>query len=599
MLDGLLEIARGEAGEAPLMIEDVDMAGLVGDVCRVLETQAHEKGLDLNIRVGDEVNGIWRTDATRLRRILLNLVGNAIKYTSAGHIEVSAHAGADTEHGRLVRLCVSDTGPGIPESDRERIFEAFNRGSRTGTTTEPGLGLGLAICKDNAALLCGTLTLESTVGVGSEFTFEFHAEQAQRAPTSARFKGATAIIVGFTDIDRRRLAQHLDSSGFVVETAADGFMGLGLIERAASVLGSADLALLDGSMRGMPSETFVKRLKAAPFSAGVRLVAIANSDNADFLRELPVDALVRSPGEAAELSTAVDRVMAGWSPLQMLDPNAPTTPDNRILVVEDNPINRSLLKSLLSTRGFSVFTADNGEEGVRQSVRGNFQAILMDIELPGINGFEATRRIRAMNHSVRNVPILALTALMGNVVKKRCLDAGMTAMIEKPVNPQRLAETVRKFIAQAQNDNAIANNDLQIAPGAEPQAPIPRDYEGVSATFLEAVVEDLGELRAKAALDTFIADTNVRLARLGELVLAWEKSSIVRLSYEVSEWAGTFGAIALSEALDELAAAVDREERELAQRQVAEVAQVTAQLAPALRHQFDAIVAARAKRRAA
>ena len=599
MLDGLLEIARGEAGEAPLMIEDVDVAGLVGDVCRVLETQAHEKGLDLNIRVGDEVNGIWRTDATRLRRILLNLVGNAIKYTSAGHIEVSAHAGADTEHGRLVRLCVSDTGPGIPESDRERIFEAFNRGSRTGTTTEPGLGLGLAICKDNAALLCGTLTLESTVGVGSEFTFEFHAEQAQRAPTSGRFKGATAIIVGFTDIDRRRLAHHLDSSGFVVDTAADGFMGLGLIERTASVLGSADLALLDGSMRGMPSETFVKRLKAAPFSAGVRLVAIANSDNADFLRELPVDALVRSPGEAAELSTAVDRVMAGWSPLQMLDPNAPSTPDNRILVVEDNPINRSLLKSLLSTRGFSVFTADSGEEGVLQSVRGNFQAILMDIELPGIDGLEATRRIRAMNHSVRDVPILALTALMGNVIKKRCLAAGMTAMIQKPVNPQRLAETVRKFIAQAQNDNAVANNELQIAPGAEPQAPIPQDYQGVSATFLEAVVEDLGELRAKAALDTFIADTNIRLARLGELVLAWEKSSIVRLSAEVSEWAGTFGAIALSEALDELAAAVDREERELAQRQVAEVAQVTAQLAPALRHQFDAIIAARAKRRAA
>ena len=599
MLDGLLEIARGEAGEAPLMVEDVDVTGLIGDVCRVLETQAREKGLDLNIRVGDEVNGIWRADSTRLRRILLNLVGNAIKYTPAGHIEVSAHAGADTEHGRLVRLCVSDTGPGIAESDRERIFEAFNRGSRTGTVTEPGLGLGLAICKDNAALLDGTLTLESTVGVGSEFTFEFHAKQAQRAPTPARFKGATAIVVGFTDTHRRRLAQHLDSGGFVVETATDGFMGLGLIERAASVLGSADLAVVDGSMQGMPSETFVKRLKAAPFSASVRLIAVASSDNVDFLRELPVDALVRPPGEPAELSAAVDRVMAGWSPLQMLDPNAPTTPDNRILVVEDDEINRSLLRSLLSTRGFSVFTADNGEEGVRLSSQGNFQAILMDIQLPGIDGLEATRRIRAMNHSIREVPILALTALPANVMKKRCRDAGMTAMIEKPINPQRLAETVRKFIAQAHNANAAADDELQIAPGAEPQAAIPLDYDGVSAAFLEAVVEDLGELRAKVALDTFIADTNIRLARLGELVLAWEKGSIVRLCDEVSQWAGNFGAIALSETLDELVAAVNREERESAQRQVAEVEQVSAQLAPALRHEFDAIVAARTRRRAA
>ncbi len=141
-----------------------------------------------------------------------------------------------------------------------------------------------------------------------------------------RFHGATATIVGFTDVYRRQLTQFLDAAGFVVETAADGFIGLGLIERTVSALGSADLAIADGSMSGMPAETFVRRLRATAFSAKARLIVIASSDNADSLRELPVDALIRAPGEPAEIAAAVDRVMTGWSPLQMLDPDAPGTP---------------------------------------------------------------------------------------------------------------------------------------------------------------------------------------------------------------------------------------------------------------------------------
>lgn len=600
MLNGLLEIARGEEGEALLMIEDVDMTALIGDVSSVLDTQAREKGLELITRVDDSLTGVWRADPTRLRQTLFNLLGNAIKYTSAGHVEVSARAGLDTGHGRRIRLCVSDTGPGIPQSDRERIFEPFNRGSRGDATALAGLGL--ALCRDNAALMGGTLTLESTVGVGTEFTFEFCAEQVKAPLQVQRFKGATAVIVGFTDVYRRQVAQHLNAAGFLVETAADGFIGLGLIERTVSALGSADLAIADGSMLGMPAETLIRRLRATAFSAKVRLIVIAGSDNAGSLRELPVDALIRAPGELPEIAAAVDRVMIGWSPLQMLDPDTSGTPENRILVVEDDPVNRSLLTSLLSARGFSVFTANNGEDAVRISVRGRFQAILMDIQLPGIDGFEAGRRIRAMNHAVREVPILALTALTGPVVKRRSQEAGMTAVIEKPVDPHRLAETVRKYIAQAHHDNAIISNDSQTARGAEQRAGgSVRDSEsdGLSAAFLEAVVEDLGEVRAGAALDTFIADTNTRLGRLGKLASAWERGSIIRVCREISELSGTFGAISLSEALDEVVAAVERQDRELARRQIADVERLTARLAPALKREFDAMITARANRRAA
>ncbi len=180
MLNGLLEIASGEVGGAGLQVDEVDVIGLVQEVTGTLQPQARDKGLELKTRYDDLLRGQWLVDPTRLRQVLFNLVGNAIKFTASGHVEIRASAVADAAGATSIKLAVSDTGPGIAPDDRVNIFERFRRGRGQENAGHEGLGLGLALCRENAVLMGGALTVESALGVGSEFTFEFPAERVSQ-----------------------------------------------------------------------------------------------------------------------------------------------------------------------------------------------------------------------------------------------------------------------------------------------------------------------------------------------------------------------------------------------------------------------------------
>ncbi|MEJ0020271.1 MAG: ATP-binding protein [Acetobacteraceae bacterium] len=566
MLNGLLEIASGEVGGAGLQQDEVDVIGLVQEVTDTLQPQARDKGLDLKTRYDDLLRGHWLVDPTRLRQVLFNLVGNAIKFTASGHVEIRASAVTDDAGAVSIKLAVSDTGPGIVPEDRTRIFDRFRRGRDQENSGHPGLGLGLALCRENAALMGGALTVESALGVGSEFTFEFPAERVSQVLGSQRFAGRTALLVGDENARARSVASLLGDVGVVVETAPDGYLGLALAERIEAQRGALDLVVVQGRLMGMAAEVFVLRLRDTAF--GRRAVVIWLGEGG---ASTTVDATLAAGSDPYQVAALAQQLLAQRSPFEVLEPLASTVRGGRILVVEDDKVNQSLLVAALSRRGFSAFVANDGDEAVRLASHDSFDAILMDIQMPHRDGFEATRRIRGMSGRVATIPIIALTGLKGAVMRKRCAEVGFTSVLEKPVNLDRLGATLRRWMPGGPRDAASA------------QGGSAEDYSAdVSRVFLEEMVAVVGMERARACVADFVADATSRCMRLGELLPGWESGAIVRNCEEISGLAETCGAVGLGEVLEEIADAVTRNDRSRAEALVERLEKVTARLRPAM-----------------
>jgi signal transduction histidine kinase/CheY-like chemotaxis protein len=575
MLNGLLEIAGGEVGGGGLQREEIDVVSLVQEVAEVLEPQARDKGLDLRTRFDDLVRGQWMVDPTRLRQVLFNLLGNAVKFTASGHVEVRVAAPPVPESGTpSLKIAVSDTGPGIVPEERDIIFERFRRGGVPIGSGHEGLGLGLALCRENAVLMDGSLTLESALGVGSEFTFEFPAERVADAGRVLPFAGRTALIVGDEDAMCRTIAGALADLGITVETAPDGYLGLALAERMEAQRGALDLVLVRSELAGMPAEVFVIRLHAATFGSRTELVWLGEGGAAE------VDAIVPAPVDPFAAVTVARQLLGQRSPLDVLEPAALLARGGRILLVEDDRVNQSLLAAALTRRGFSVFVASNGEEAVRLASRDSFDAVVMDIQLPQIDGFEATRRIRGLRGRVADIPIVALTALKGPFLRKRCDEAGFTAMLEKPVNLDRLGATLRRCIADGRRVGDVPPPPDRPGVGGDP----PVD---VSVPFLEEMVAVIGIDRARACIADFIADAVPRCRRLGELVPGWEVDAILRSCEEISGIAETCGATGLGDVLEEIAGAVTRNDRLAVLPLMARLETATRRLEPTLTASLD------------
>jgi CheY-like chemotaxis protein len=578
MLNGLLEIASGDIGG--LQVDEADVIGLVQEVADTLQPQARDKGLELKTRYDDLLRGYWLTDPTRLRQVLFNLVGNAIKFTPSGHVEIRASAATDDTGATSVKLAVSDTGPGIALDDRTRIFERFKRGREHEHSGHTGLGLGLALCRENAVLMGGSLTVESALGVGSEFTFEFPAERVSQTTRGQRLAGRTALLVGDEDAKSRTVANLLGDAGVTVETAPDGYLGLAMAERIEAQRGALDLVVVQGKLAGMGAEVFVLRLRATSF--GRRAVMIWVGEGGETAK---VDATIAAPADPYQVATLGQQLLTQRSPFEVLEPMVHAARGGRILVVEDDKINQSLLVAALSRRGFSAFVANDGDEAVRLASRDTFDAILMDVQMPERDGFDATRRIRSLSGRVATIPIIGLTGLKGPVVRKRCMEAGFTAVLEKPINLDRLGSTLRRWLpggASAQPPRAWTGDNAG--------STTPQDYAAdVSQVFLEEMVAVVGMDRARACVADFVADASARCMRLGELLPGWEADAIVRSCEEISGLAETCGAIGLGEVLEEIADAVTRNDRSRAEALMERLERVASRLGPAMAACLDDI----------
>ncbi|HEY1932543.1 MAG TPA: ATP-binding protein [Acetobacteraceae bacterium] len=549
MLNGLLDLTASETDRASIHPEPVDVASLVLEVAEVLVPQARDKGLELRVRCDDQLRGEWLIDPARLRQVLFNLISNAVKFTSGGLVEVRASPGTDTP-ARL-RISISDTGPGIDAADRELIFERFKRGRDPVSASRPGIGLGLALSRESAELMGGTLTLESALGIGSEFTLTVPAERVAPTDSQAPFAGRTALIVAEENAATRAAAVQLGELGLVVEIAPDGFLGLALAERLDAQRGAVDLVVLQGNLVSMPAEVFLLRLRATAFGRRASVVWIGAG-----AADVDVDAAVPAPADPYQIVAAARQLLGARASLEALEPDAVIAGGGRVLLVEDDRTTQTVVATALSRRGFAVFVAGNGPDAVRLAANDSFDAILMDLHMPGMDGFTAVRQIRALPGRAGTLPIMALTAFHGSKMRQRCMEAGFTAALEKPINIARLEATLRRWTVGS--------------PASEPRARAadidPADYDAdVSAAFVEEMVAVIGLDRARACVSEFIANAAAHCRSLEELLPGWERQAIVRHCQELANLADTCGAIGLQEVMEELADAVSRDDRRTAE----------------------------------
>jgi signal transduction histidine kinase/CheY-like chemotaxis protein len=539
MLNGLLAASEDETARGALVCEPVDVSALVQEVAELLRPQALDKALELHTRCDDLLRGQWLADASRLRQVVFNLASNAVKYTVRGRVEIRASA-VEADGQTRLRIAVSDTGPGIDPSEREEIFERFRRGRAHGGTMQGGLGLGLALCRENALVMGGSIALESALGVGSEFTFECPAERVPVQDRVPPFAGRTALIVADDGPAVRALAAQLGELGLIVETAPDGYLGLALAERLEAQRGAVDLVVLQGDLPGMPGEVFVIRLRHTAFGKRTAVVWVGPG-----VGTAEVDGIVPASPDLYQVAIVANQLLAQRPSLDALMPHVSLARGARILLVEDDSANRTLLAAALVRRGFAAFTAGDGEEALRLAGQNSFDAVLMDLQMPGVDGFETAQRMRALPGHPATVPLVALTALQGAGLRQRCVDAGFTSVMEKPVNLDRLTACLRRVIGRA----------------LPPKGGVAEFVGDVSQAYLEEMVAVVGIERARACVAEFIADAKIRCPHFRELMPGWEVEAILRCCEAFGRRAETCGAFGLGELLEEIADAATRNDR--------------------------------------
>ena len=460
ILNDLLDFSKIEAGKLELDQADFGLRSILGDTLRTLAIRAHTKGLELVSHVQPDVPDALIGDASRLRQVLLNLVGNAIKFTEAGEVVLRVEANSEAVHDEeaIIRFGVTDTGIGIPHEKQATIFRAFEQEDSSTTRRYGGTGLGLTIAARLVNLMGGTITLESEPGRGSTFAFtaRFGRQPHPPEPAADRLPGLlsnmSVLIVDDNATNRQILEEWLRGWQMKPVVRGDGLAALDAIWHSAASGRPFPLVLLDARMPDTDGLTLAATIRERVELAATRIILLTSGDFSGDLarfRELGIDAHLLKPVQQDELLETIYRVMSrakGSTPTPIeLAPGpeaasaAPAvTSSLHILVAEDNEFNAQLLEQLLRRRGHYVRVASNGREALALAQERVFDLLLLDVHMPELDGFQVVSAVRERERtSDRHLPVIALTARSRKEDRERCLAAGMDDFLSKPVRAHR------------------------------------------------------------------------------------------------------------------------------------------------------------------
>ncbi len=507
IINDILDLSKIEAGKLSLERTEFSLREKVSTTLNTLAIRAHRKGLELALDIDPDVPNRVVGDPTRLSQVLVNLVGNAIKFTEEGEVVVaiesaskdvlgdSSAATADggdktgaadltradstglEDDGITLHVRVQDTGIGIPPDKREKIFEAFEQADMSTTREHGGTGLGLVISGRLVDLMGGDIWLESTPGEGSTFHFTVRIERAEdrdEGPASDRIswlEGTRVLVVDDSDTNRHLLTRTLTRWGLEPVGAKEGAEALAKMEDAASSeKGPFPLVLLDGTLPDLEGGDVVERLRDQWPPEEVRIILMTSVTEPDDQRSeaLTVEGRLMKPFLRKTLFESVAAALEAHehpkssreaSSASHSEPSLGSTEGSsalRILVAEDNTVNQKLTVQLLEKRGHKVELAETGKEAVDAFKQRSFDLVLMDVQMPEMNGFEATRRIRTQEKKTGgHVPIIALTARATEEDRDMCLESGMDDYLSKPVELEELKEVVTGV---AESQSAIQTN---------------------------------------------------------------------------------------------------------------------------------------------
>jgi two-component system, sensor histidine kinase and response regulator len=495
IINDILDFSKIEAGKLEMECLDFDLRSTVEDAIGLISERAYCKGLEIACLVQAGVPTALRGDPGRLRQVLVNLIGNAIKFTERGEVVVTvgivAGLGREQEVGTVapptsylsslascvtVRFEVTDTGIGLMPEQQAKLFQPFTQADGSTTRKFGGTGLGLAICKQLVELMGGQISVNSTVGQGSTFCFtaqfSLQPEREQIAvPLQMALQGSRILIVDDHATNRSILEHYLSEKGVTHESVENGFQAMQCLRNAADRQTPFDMAILDMLMPGMDGLELARQIKSEQVISATRLVlltSVGRRGDAKAAHDAGFAAYLTKPIRQLQLYECLSLVLADSSDAVSLAPRTPTPlitrhslgevrarSRGRILVAEDNPINQKVAVKMIEKLGYRVDVAGNGREAVEANGRIRYDLVFMDCHMPEMDGFEATRGIRAREHGVRHTPIVAMTANAMKEDRQRCLEAGMDDYLSKPVASNSLAVVLERWLPQ-ETDSAAA-----------------------------------------------------------------------------------------------------------------------------------------------
>jgi PAS domain S-box-containing protein len=466
VINDILDFSKIEAGKIDLEMIDFNLRDQLEAMLKTLALRGDEKGLELLCEIAPDVPEMVRGDSNRLRQIVVNLVGNAIKFTDEGEIALKVRV--ETQEGAdcMLHFVVSDTGVGIPAEKQKLIFEPFSQADTSTTRKYGGTGLGLTISARLVEMMGGTLWVESEMGRGSQFHFTARMGTAEKvievgaiAPPEI-LRGVKVLVTDDNRTNRRILEGMLKRWEMKPTSVDDGEKALMELSSALEAGEPYGLILTDMHMPKMDGFALIERIRQLPeLSTAIimMLTSVGHRGDAARCQELGIAAYLLKPIRQSELREAIARVLGardqnGAIPLitryslgDALEPMAAL----RVLVAEDNTVNQRLATRLLEKRGHRVTITSNGREAVEALANHSFDLVLMDVQMPEMDGFEATAAIREKEkHNGVHIPIIALTAHAMKGDRERCLAAGMDGYLSKPIRSQELDEILETYLAR-------------------------------------------------------------------------------------------------------------------------------------------------------
>jgi PAS domain S-box-containing protein len=570
LVTDILDLSKIEARKLELESAEFHLRAVLEDAVRVLALRSHEKGLELACRIRPDVPEHVMGDATRLRQIITNLVGNAVKFTDKGEVVLQVEASSITLDETVLHFSVTDTGIGIPKDKHEEIFQAFNQGDSSTARKYGGTGLGLPISSELVKMMDGRIWLESAEGAGSAFHFtaRFGLAPAERDTDRRLVPGESTglerlpvLVVDDNATSRRILVEMLDHwrmKPTAVESAEAAIQLLSAAPPASEDGNPFPLVLLDARMPGTDGFALagqVKRNRRLRSSAIIMmtLAGLEGRRDAAHCKKLGISACVTKPVRQSDLLDAILKALV-LRPAKKPRP-LPTRVHMRrvtdyraglrILVAEDSPINRKLTVHLLKGRGYQVTTARNGREALRAAGQNAFDVILLDVQMPVVDGFEAAASIREMEKETgAHVPIIALTAHALPGDREKCLAAGMDDYLTKPIRAVELFELLDAL-------------HLKHAARAAEGAPSSRQRAGKpvlpifdEATLLERVQGNTKLLRE--LVEIFVADSPKLLQRIRQALAHRDPEAVRSAAHAFRGSMSTFAARRVTEAAQSL-----------------------------------------------
>jgi signal transduction histidine kinase/CheY-like chemotaxis protein/HPt (histidine-containing phosphotransfer) domain-containing protein len=578
IINGILDISKIEAGKIELEQSPFDLRDLVEEVTETFADVAYGKGLELTCTIPANLPTALVGDAGRLRQIMTNLVGNAIKFTEKGEVGIRVEAVEANAASAFIAFDVTDTGIGIPADKQRHIFDAFAQADSSTTRRYGGTGLGLSIAKQLCEMMGGTIDLTSEPGRGSTFRFTARfgrqSEAAQPVDTGLLlFQGMSVLIVEDNAVRRRNIKDQMLSWGIRVGEAENGAAALAELRTAAARNERFELAIIDIDLPDVNGIDLVRSIKADPANAEVRLVMLTARDHEiDQLGDMRayVAGSLTKPVRQSDLRQCLAMIDGDIEPAAPPSEVPPPPPPEgvagaRVLLVEDNPVNLEVAVGILESFGCKVETATNGIEALDRYVNGDYGLIFMDCQMPEMDGFEATAEIRKQEaKSDRRTPIVALTASAIEGDREQCLASGMDDYVPKPFTTDQMRSALVTWLSSATRSAAKRDHLTLVAsaraPAPEPMpapAPVPLPTEPID----DAVLNNLAQLQREGRPDIvnrvitlFLESAPALLKDLQDGAAKGDTAVLHRASHTLKSASANVGAALLSAHCRELEA---------------------------------------------